>query len=373
MMLSVDAANALRAEVSALVSRERLALARLREHCVNLRASMQRIHPRSSTAISLVGTDGGNNQLRFDPFLVQLIRVVDSSENEYCLQAVSPNSPLDALNDRHIDRETGNPLSLLGRMMVYLGVTRLQQLSPVFAKSDAERSSSWVLEYRGFMEWAVLFHLVREKDFGTDVLIVRDGPLREKMFSQGLFRKYREGLEEGIAAQAKKKRRIFLVGVIKHSNVLQKYRLALSLEGVLKTTYPCFARVPAEMLAESFRWKEWQENVSAGEEFVGGVMHFVKFGGGPYDPVWLVDVFSAQADEAQRIFGYLLHDSINGFPIPYYPQCLQRAHEAAALVDFDFDILEHEIAEALKEALGKKSFIVDELGIQESDLSQRRY
>jgi hypothetical protein len=372
-MLSVETVSLLRQEVSALVSQERADLDRLREHCGTLRASIQRIHPRSSTAISLVGTDGGNNQLRFDPFLVQLVRVVDSSENEYCLQAVSPNSSLDKLNDRHMDRETGMPLSLLGRMMEYLGVHHLKQLSPVFAKSDAERSPSWILEYRGFMEWAVLFHLIREKDFGTDVLIVRDGPLREKMFSQGLFRKYRDGLEEGIAAHAKKKRRIFLVGVIKHSNVLQKYRLALSLEGVLKTTYPCFAKVPAPMLAESFRWKEWQENVSAGEEFVGGVMHFVKFGNGPYDPIWLVDVFSAQADEAQRIFGYLLHDSINGFPIPYYPRCLQKAHEAAALVDFDFDILEHGIAKALKETLGKKAFVVDELGIQEGDVSQRRY
>jgi hypothetical protein len=372
-MLSVNAAHTLRAEVSALVSQEREALSLLREHCGNLRADIQRIHPRSSTAISLVGTDGGNNQLRFDPFLIQLVRVVDSSENEYCLQAVSPNSSLDSLNDRHIDRDTGQPLSLLGRMMEYLEVRHLKYLSPVFAKPDAERSASWVLEYRGLMEWAVLFHLIREKDFGSDVLIVRDGPLREKMFSRGLFRKFRQGLEEGIAAHARKRRRVFLVGVIKHSNVLQKYRLALSLEGVLKTAYPCFAKVPDAMLAESFRWKEWQENVAAGEEFVGGVMHFAKFGNGPYDPIWLVDVFTSQAEEAPRIFGYLLHDSINGFPIPYYPQCLQKAHEAAALVDFDFDILEHDIAEALKRSLGRKGFIVDELGLQESDVSQRRY
>jgi len=258
-------------------------------------------------------------------------------------------------------------------MMDYLEVDHLSKLSPVFAKPEEDRSPSWILEYRGLMEWAVLFHLIREKDFGTDVLIVRDGPLREKMFSKGLFKKYREGLEEGIARNAQKKRRVFLVGVIKHSNVIQKYRLALSLEGVLKTTYPCFAKVPDQMLAESFRWREWRENVAAGEEFVGGVMHFVKFGDGPYDPVWLVDIFSSQADEAHRVFGYLLHDSISGFPIPYYPQCLQKAHEAAALVDFDFDILEHGIAEALKNSLGRKAFVVDELALQESDFSQRRY
>ena len=33
---------------------------------------------------------GGNNQSRFDPFLIQLIRMVDSSDNEHCLEVVSP-------------------------------------------------------------------------------------------------------------------------------------------------------------------------------------------------------------------------------------------------------------------------------------------
>lgn len=372
-MLSAETTQTLRAEVASLIDAEGAGLQKLRAQASKLRTLIQRIQPRSVTAISLVGTDGGNNQLRFDPFLLQLVRVVDSSENEYCLQAVSPNTPLDRLNDRHIDPVTYKPTSLLGRMMMYLGVRHLRELSPVFRKPDGERSPSWVLEYRGLMEWAVLFHLIREKDFGTDVLIVRDGPLREKMFSKGLFRRYREGLEEGIAAHASRKRRVSLVGVIKHSNVLQKYRLALALEGVLKTTYPCFAPVPEEMLKESFVWSEWQENISAGEEFVGGVMHFAKFGSGVYDPVWLVDVFSPQVDEAHRVFGYLLEDAMHGFPVPYYPRCLQKAHEAAALVDFDFDILEHEVAQALKQSLGNKAPVIDELALQELDVSQKRY
>ena len=58
---------------------------------------------RSSRAISLVGTDGGNNQLRFDPFLVQLIRVVDSSQNEYCLEVITSNTPFEALNLCHFE------------------------------------------------------------------------------------------------------------------------------------------------------------------------------------------------------------------------------------------------------------------------------
>lgn len=64
----------------------------LRDEIRPLKNVTRHIQPRTTTSISLVGTDGGNNQLQFDPFLIQLVRVVDSSNNEYCLEAVSPES-----------------------------------------------------------------------------------------------------------------------------------------------------------------------------------------------------------------------------------------------------------------------------------------
>lgn len=72
-------------------------------------------------------------------------------------------------------------------------------------------------------------------------------------------------------------------------------------------------------------------------------MFLVKFGKGSRDPVWPIDIFLPQAGEAQAILGYLLADAIDGFPVTLYPRCLQKAHENAALVDFDFDILQDEI------------------------------
>ena len=72
-------------------------------------------------------------------------------------------------------------------------------------------------------------------------------------------------------------------------------------------------------------------------------MFFVKFGSGPRDPVWPIDIYEPQISEAQQIIGFMLADAINGFPVPFYPQCLQRAHSNAALVDFDFDIIQDQL------------------------------
>ena len=217
-----------------------------------LRTQIRRIQARSATAISLVGTDGGNNQLRFDPFLVQLIRVVDSSQNEYCLEVITPNTPFDALNLRHFEPD-GRGKTPLGRMAQFLGLKDLTGLSPVFKSKD--RSPSWVNVYREMTEWAVLFSLIREKEFGTDTVIVCDGFLRSKMFSADLFGKLREGMEECILRQYERtKRRVYVAGIAKHSSVLQVYRMALALEGVMKTSYACYLEVPKEMEQRAYKW-----------------------------------------------------------------------------------------------------------------------
>jgi len=356
-------------------------LNQLRDEIRPLRPSVRRIMPRSSTSISLVGADGGNNRLRFDPFLVQLVRVVDSSNNEYCLEAITPTTSVAALSERQFGKD-GHPATALGKMMELLGVRNLTELSQMIRSNDDDRptSASWVQVYRELVEWAILFSIVRDKEFATDTLIVVDGLLRSKAFARDLFKRYLEGLEEAIERHARHSRRkLYLVGVAKHSKVLYRYRLAMSLEGILTTNYPAYLEIPREIEEKAYLWAEYargdDREVAETEinKFVGGKMFFVKFGSGTRDPIWPVDIFLPQVGDTQAILGCMLSDAINGFPVPFYPRCLQEAHENAALVDFDMDILQDQIFAGLREVLGGDAPQLDVFRLQDSDPAQRRY
>lgn len=379
-MIEPESQVRMKQEIADRIEADQELLRRLRQEIRPLKRATHRIQPRTATAVSLVGTDGGNNSLQFDPFFVQLIRVVDSSNNEYCLEAVTPTTNTDALSDAQFE-EDGSPKTALGRMMSYLGVRHLSDLSSMIRRSGDRRpmSQSWVQVYRELVEWAILFHLVREKDWGTDTLIVFDGLLRSKKFKEDKFVTYRQGLKEGIEWQRRKGRRIFIVGIAKRSNVLSRYRLAMALEGVLTTEYPAYVEVPRGVEEKAYNWAEWargDDSAFEGTEankFVAGKMFLVKFGPKSRDPVWPVDIYLPQKPEAQVILGYLLADAENGFPVPYYPQCLQKAHENAALVDFDFDVLQDQVYEGLRNLLGGEARTLDAFRLQDADPARARY
>lgn len=370
----------LKEAISDCITTDQGVLDALREEIRPLKSTMRRIQPRATTSISLVGTDGGNNQLQFDPFLIQLIRVVDSSNNEYCIEAVSPTTPIPKLNN-HQFAEDGTPLTALGEMMAFFGSKNLSDISHMIRPTHNGQpvSASWVQVYRELVEWAILFAVLK-KDFGTDTLIVCDGLLRSKVFAKDLFQRLLQGMKTRVEAHwHTSRRRVYLVGVAKHSKVLSRYRLAMALEGVLQTEYPAYVEVPREVEEKAYVWSEFARGddraVDGGEinKFVGGKMFLVKFGSHPRDPVWPVDIFLPQVGEAQTILGSMLADAINGFPVPYYPQCLQKAHENAALVDFDFDILQDVIYEGVRSSLGGDAGTLDAFQIQDADPAQRRY
>jgi hypothetical protein len=245
---------------------------------------------------------------------------------------------------------------------------------------DRPTSPSWVQVYRELVEWAILYSIVKDKQFGTDTLIVCDGLLRSKVFARDLFTKYLELVATALDLQWRQnRRRIYVVGVAKHSKVLARYRLAMAIEGVLTTDYPAYVEVPREVEEKAYVWSEYargdDREIGEGEvnKFVGGKMFLVKFGSGSRDPIWPIDIFLPQVSEAQAILGYLLADAIDGFPVPLYPRCLQKAHENAALVDFDFDVLQDEIFAGIRTALGGQASILDAFRLQDADPAQARY
>jgi hypothetical protein len=171
--------------------------------------------------------------------------------------------------------------------------------------------------------------------------------------------------------------RIYLVGLAKHSQVLSRYALVMHLEDVFPKGEPRFAKVDKSIEEKSYTWKEFirKEKEEAGEvnKFSVGDMYLVRFGKMSGDPVWAVDLLYTQANSDAEIFGYLLADAISGFPVPYYPLCLQKAHEHAQVVDFDMDILQDAVIDAIKDLLPKnKKSIIDEQ-VFNSDKSQNRY
>ena len=166
---------------------------------------------------------------------------------------------------------------------------------------------------------------------------------------------------------------------MKSSSVLTRYRLALVLESVLRGAYPAYVEIPREIEEQVYKWKEFargRDRESEGEEapkLVLGKLFFVKFGSRPRDPIWPVDIFVPQTNQVDRILGHLLADAIEGFPVPFYPRCLQKAHEKAALVDFDMDVVQDFNFEGVKSALGNDGDALDAFLLQDADPGQGRY
>src|SRR5205085_8833761 len=134
-MIEPDSYAQLKQDIAERIAADRVLLDQLRTEIRPLRSAVRHIYPRTTTSISLVAADGGNNSLRFDPFLVQVVRVVDSSNNEYCLEAITPSTSIFGLARKQFNVD-GSPQTALGEMMRYLGVSTLQELSHMIRENE---------------------------------------------------------------------------------------------------------------------------------------------------------------------------------------------------------------------------------------------
>ena len=112
-MVTPDSHQQLKTEIRACILDDSTILDQLRREVAILRPGVRRIQSRTTTSISLVAADGGNNRIQYDPFLIQLVRVVDSQNNEYCMEAVSPGTKLSVKSAEQFDGD-GRPATALG-------------------------------------------------------------------------------------------------------------------------------------------------------------------------------------------------------------------------------------------------------------------
>jgi hypothetical protein len=375
-VFDLDELPKLRARVRAQVASDRRLLDDVLAVVRPLASGVRTIKPRTATSVAVMAADGGNNVIAFNPFYLQVIRVVDSKGRELCFDVVSPSTDTAELSARQFDAD-GSPLTALGRLMHALGVHGLNELSTNIPLAD--KSPSWVLVYRDLCEWATLFDLVVNTHFASDTLIVRDGLLRSKIFAKDLFvQMYRIMREHLEGVRREHRRNVWVVGIAKKTQVLEYYRLGLSLARVLETGGPCYVPVPMPMQKQVYKWEEYirsPDDTGGGEDpkYNAGSMHFVRFGSRTGDPVWTVDVMHHQAAEAQQIFGYLLADAVDGFPVPFYPLSLQQADTHSRVADLDLDMIEDSLVDAIRDAVGSDlAPVIDGLRLS-SDVAARRY
>lgn len=363
----------------------------LRAEVTEIKPNVRVIKPRSITTFSLVASESTNNKLVYNPFYFQLIRIVDSNGNNLCLDTITPTTDTDILSRRQFDEE-GNPRTPLGVLMRDLNCSTLSELSPMIPsgkkmrEKPTEISNSWVLTYRDLCEWGVLYELICYKGFTHNTVIVKDGLLRSKIFKYNantgkpLFIEMMTRINQSIDTNYKNKKiKIFFVGLAKHSQVLTRYSLAIQLENIFPTGEPRYAKVPEVMEEKSYVWKEYMrksdDEEGSGEvnKYSAGSLFLVRFGKKKADPIWAIDLLDNQKSQADEIFGYLYMDTMDGFPIPHYPACLQKALEHAQIIDFDLDLLQDQVVKAVKNILpSDKKDIIDHQNLSNQSISNRQ-
>ena len=376
-MFSSEQLPELRRKIRAQAALEARVLDELVKQASGLAPHVRPIRPRTATAVALTAADGGNNSVAFNPFELQVIRVVDSLGKELFLDVVSPATDIEELGRRHREDRTA-----LGKLMDDLGARRLSDLSSMMTA----RTGTWVTVYRDLCEWATLYDLVTRHQFAADTLIVRDGLLRTPIFTRDTLVRLGELMRQAIDRQASEnRRRVWLAGLAKYSRVLDHYRLAMSLAGIFDRGTPCFVPVPREL-----QERVYQSNAdylrAPGDDGAGatsrghsateniGAMYFVRFGPHAGDPVWTADLLAWQKQDAQAVFGHLQADAAAGFPVPFYPFSLQQADAHSRVADLDLDIIEDGLVGAVREHVGdSKKHIVDALLLATQNVAARRY
>ena len=333
---------------------ERADLEQLRLLARELKDGGRKLGRQQASAVAFVAADGGDNRIRLNaapdgaPAIVELVRVVDSNGRECALDAVAG-----AVDDDFFSEPRGEAMRVL---CDDLGVSRVDDLSSYLSAPKISRSDQ-MRAYRDIVEWAVLYHLLVKREWGSDTLLVREGALRTRVFRADIF----NAMDKNIRAACERHRKqdgvdMFFVGVAKSTVLLDRLRFALSLEGVFERDDPWRVHVRRD-IAEKFYDRRWLDTLetAGGQEYLSmAEMFLVKFGDHSLDPVWPVDVAAWQKDRAEKILGCLAEDARPGFPIPDFPMCIQKAHDHARIGGIELSFLNDLLFDHMTEDMSDK-------------------
>lgn len=334
-------------------------LQKFREYARRIKNDVKPIRPYSVNAVSFVSSDGGDNRLYFNPAVIELVRVVDSRGNQCALDAIAGNSKASDFNER---AKNGSPLLVepLRKLCEDLKMNVLDLSYLLKGIEEPGKSTGAVRVYRDIVEWAVLYDLMKYREWGSDTIIVREGMLRTKSFKLTVFPLMDKLIREAHEKHKQKNISVSMVGVAKQSAVLSRLSVALELEGALHKSYPCYVKVPDDIEADCYNFdRTWLDTLETSQPDENGTyryqaigkMFLVKFGDRPFDPVWPVDIPEWQLDDAEKIIGQLTKDAQPGFPIPDFPMCVQKAHDFAKVNGLEVDILQDILFEGITQKL----------------------
>jgi hypothetical protein len=351
----------LRAKVAAAYKADDPVLQKFRTYARRLREKIKPLRSYSVNAVSFVSADGGDNRLSFNPATVELIRVVDSRGNQCVLDAIASTATLQEIEER-TSSASPNVVRPLERLCNDLGQP-LNKLSYLIRSMGQPGKSTGAMRcYRDIVEWAVLYDLICNPglQWGTDTIIVRDGLLRTKSFTREVFPQIDQRLRRGTEEHAKQNVAVSIVGVAKQSAVLGRLAVALELEAAFHRDFPCYVQVDQDIEEDCYNFDrtwlltyETSEPDDTGKRLYQalGRMFLVKFGDRPLDPVWPVDLAEWQIPAVDKILGQLTVDAQQGFPIPDYPMCIQRAHDFAKISGLEVEILQDLLLEGMSQSL----------------------
>lgn len=333
-------------------------LQKFRKHAKCLSNNVKQIRPHSVNSVSFVSSDGGDNRLYFNPATIELVRIVDSRGNQCALDAIASNAHANELNTRiSVEDKIVKPL----KQLCYDLKTDVTGLSYLLGGlGQTGKSTGAVRVYRDIVEWAVLYDLMKYREWGSDTIIVREGMLRTKSFKRQIFPELDKLIRNAYQNHKNNNVTVSMVGVAKQNSVISRLSVALELEGTLHKPYPCYTQVPAEIEAECYNFdRTWLDTLETSEpnengEYLYqsmGKLFLVKFGNRPFDPVWPVDIAEWQLHEVDKILGQLIHDAQYGFPIPDFPMCIQKAHDFAKVNGLEVNILQDILIEGIMQNL----------------------